>query len=1025
MRKRSHNMFCAVFLVALLPAALFAQTTASLTGTVTTMGAPLPGATVTITSPAMQGVRTTVTGPNGDYNFAALPPGMYSVKFELEGMQRLVKPANVRLGEIARADADLKVAAMAEAITVTAAAPSVLETPQVSTSLTREQVEALPIGRTIAQRIQIAPGLNNNGPNNQTSIQGAPSYDNLYMVNGVVINDTVRGQPENLFIEDAVQETTLITGGISAEYGRFTGGVVNTITKSGGNEFSGSLRDNITNPSWTKQTDFKDPITAALQPNNADINSYQYEATLGGYILRDRLWFFGAGRKFNEATSLSTTATNIAFVNGRNNKRYEGKLTGQITSKHSLVASYFHGNTKETNNRFGNVVDLASLTNRELPNWLETAHYNGVLTNNLLLEGQYSRRYFAFIGGGGPKGELPANGVVPTDANFIAGTLMRDLATARRTWSPTFCACDPKTRNNKDYQAKLSYFLSTKSMGSHSMVAGYDDFHELRHENNFQSGNDFRIWGDFIYVGQDVFFHANPTRGFIEWTPITQLSSTSDAAVKSAYVNDKWDLNSHFSFNLGVRYDKNDAVDQSHNKISDDSAFSPRLGVIYDLKGNGRNRISANYAKYVSHIDNGINDSVAVGGQPGSIYYNYRGPEINAPGTPTSQLVPTAEVIKRMFDWFNSVGSVNGYKDIDFIFVPGLTAKLDGTLKSPNAQEISFGYGHQFGATGYVRADLIHRFWSDFYVSFTDQTTGQNVSASGTKVDVTAFRNDDSGLSRRYNGAQLQAAYRWSRMNLGANYTYSKLRGNVEGETFNNATIFVGNNDYPELKKFAQNNPVGYLNEDIRHRANLFANYDIPLPWGDLNLGVLERYHTGSAFSAAGNARVRGVIANPNNYYATPPSSVQYYFSDRGAFRTDNISSTDLGATYNLPTFGKVKIFLRADLVNALNQQGVEFAATGLGAVVESRVYTAQTAPRSTLKAGVDRPNCTGTGQAANCSNPFYTFNPFTEKPAEYKSGMDPNGHYNFMLDPTFGQPTNFAAYQTPRTYRFAVGLRF
>ena len=167
------------------------------------------------------------------------------------------------------------------------------------------------------------------------------------------------------------------------------------------------------------------------------------------------------------------------------------------------------------------------------------------------------------------------------------------------------------------------------------------------------------------------------------------------------------------------------------------------------------------------------------------------------------------------------------------------------------------------------------------------------------------------------------------------------------------------------------------------------------------------------------------MITNPNGYYATPPTSVAYYFGDRGAFRTDNISETDLGATYNLPTFGRVKVFLRGDLVNAFNQQGVEFASTNLGGTVESRVYTAQTSPRSTLKAGVDRPNCTGAGQAATCSNPFYLFNPFTDTPAQYKPGMDPNGHYNYELDPTFGKATNKDAYQLPRTYRFAVGVRF
>jgi len=360
-----HKRFYALFVVALLLAGLsvFAQTTANLTGTVTSEKAPLPGATVTISSPAMQGTRVTTTGANGDYSFAALPPGNYTVVIELSGLQTVKKNVEVRLAQVARADADLKVSKIQESITVTASAPSVLETPSVSTSLTREQIEALPIGRTIAQRIQLAPGVNNDGPNNQTIIAGAPSYDNLYMVNGVVVNDTIRGQPENLFIEDAIQETTLLTSGISAEYGRFTGGVVNTITKSGGNEFSGSLRDGITNPSWTKVTDFHDPITNVVQPENAHTYNKQYEATLGGYAIRDRLWFFGAGRKLTSASSRVTSTTNIPFNNIQDNKRYEAKLTGQITAKHSVVGSYTKIDSQQTGGRFTSAIyDAASLT---------------------------------------------------------------------------------------------------------------------------------------------------------------------------------------------------------------------------------------------------------------------------------------------------------------------------------------------------------------------------------------------------------------------------------------------------------------------------------------------------------------------------------------------------------------------------------------------------------------------------------------------------------------------------------------
>ena len=1018
MRKQTFFLWGLALLLALLVAgSAFAQTTSTLTGTATSGGQPMPGVTVTVRSPSLQGVRTTVTGANGDYTIPALPPGMYSVTFELEGLQTVTKRSELRLAETARTDAELKPTAVAESITVTATAPSVLETPQVSTSLTREQVESLPIGRTIAQRIQLAPGVNNAGPNNQTIINGAPSYDNLYLVNGVVVNDSIRGQPENLFIEDAIQETTLLTGGVSAEYGRFTGGVVNTLTKSGGNQFSGSFRDNLTNPSWTQESAFRDPVTNVPQAKNLSTLSHQYEATLGGYVLRDRLWFFGAGRKFDESIDNALTRTSIAYVNKRNNKRYEGKLTGQITAKHSLVASYLNNKTKEVNNRFGTAVDLRSLTDRELPNWLQDYHYTGVITNNFLVEGMFSRRYFAFVGGGGPKDDL------------INGTLLRDNTTGQRMWSPTFCACDPKTRNNKDTLAKVNYFLSTKSMGSHNIVGGYDDFHELRHENNYQSGSNFRLWGDFSRPDANnvVYFHADPVNGFVANNPLQQLSRTSDVQTKSFFVNDKWDLSNHFSFNLGLRHDSDNALDQAHNHVADQSSFSPRLGVIYDIKGNGRSRVSATYAKYVSHIDSGIADTVSVAGNPGSVYYNYRGPEINpldqngnVIGTP----VPTAQVIQMIFDWFNSVGGVAGYKDIDSIFVPGLT-EVSGGLRPPQMNEVAVGFGQQIGSNGFVRADLIHRRWSDFYAIFRNTTTGKNTTPSGSKVDVGVVSNTND-YSRRYSGLQVQGTWRFlGHVTLGGNYTYSTLKGNIESETFNNATVFAGapgsnQTEYPEYRGFAANNPSGWLAEDIRHRGNIYANYDTNLGFGSLNLGALERFHTGSPYSAVASIDPRPYVGDLG--YATPPaggssSQVNYYFSKRGEFRLPTVFATDLSATYTIP-ITKVQLFLRGDLVNVFNQKKPEYFSTTLGGVIETRVYTAKQRAKST------------DGKVT-----FAAFNPFTDKPVEYIPGKsDPAaGPYNYQLDPHFGSPTNKDAYgstalnpnQLPRTYRFSVGVRF
>src|SRR5207253_8197626 len=86
------------------------------------------------------------------------------------------------------------------------------------------------------------------------SVSGAASFETLFMVNGVSVNENLRGQPIPLYIEDAVQETTIATAGISAQYGRFGGGVVNVITKSGGNSFSGSFRDTLNNDNWRSYT---------------------------------------------------------------------------------------------------------------------------------------------------------------------------------------------------------------------------------------------------------------------------------------------------------------------------------------------------------------------------------------------------------------------------------------------------------------------------------------------------------------------------------------------------------------------------------------------------------------------------------------------------------------------------------------------------------------------------------------------------------------------------------------------------
>ncbi len=214
--------------------------------------AVLPGATVTVTSPSLQGERSVVTDSSGRYLIRGLPAGLYTVRVELPGMTTAEQAVQVGVGTTNAVDAQLRVAAVTERVTCTAdPTASAIVATQVGINLPQREIEALATPRNLQGIATMAPGVTENTPNSgQLTISGAFAYDNLFMIDGVDISDNLNGTVNNLFIEDAIAETQVLTSGISAEYGRFSGGVINAISKSGGNTFSGSFRINLTNPSW-------------------------------------------------------------------------------------------------------------------------------------------------------------------------------------------------------------------------------------------------------------------------------------------------------------------------------------------------------------------------------------------------------------------------------------------------------------------------------------------------------------------------------------------------------------------------------------------------------------------------------------------------------------------------------------------------------------------------------------------------------------------------------------------------------
>lgn len=969
--------------------ALAQGTTSELTGTVTSEGKPLPGVTVTVASPALQGTRTSVTGANGGYNFSTLPPGDYTVTFELEGLAPVKQDVRLVLAQTARSDAQMGVSGVKEALTVSAESgmASVLESTQVGTNFTSKEIAKLPVARTIRDTVLLAPGVSATGVNNQITISGAPSYDNLFLVDGVVVNENLRGQPHNLFIEDAIQETTILTGAVSAEYGRFTGGVVSTLTKSGGNEFHGSFRDSFSNPKWTEKTPW------AAEADHVDNIDQVYEGTLGGRILKDRLWFFGGARLAERAVQRFTAETNIAYSNGFDEKRYEGKLTANVTDRHSLYVSYLDITNDETNNAFTPIYDEASIVAaRGLPNTLLAVNYNGVIVNNLVIEGQYTEKEFAFEGSGG----------VFTDR--IRGTWIQDNVRGGRYNAPVFCGvCTDEERNNDSWFAKGRYFFDTQSLGAHTIVLGVEDFNETRLANNYQSASQFQITA-FTYINgtQATPRFDNTTQ--ITYRPISFLSTGTDFETQSVFLNDSWALNSHFSFNLGVRYDKNDGKDASGNTVSDDDAISPRLAIAYDPAGDGRGRFTGTFNRYVAKIaDGNVGGSAQAAGNPALFTFRYGGPVINPAGTPVDQLLSPQAALTELFAWFDANGGTS-LPTIQ-VAVPGFSARFNESITSPFVDEFTIGYGTQIGNSAFAKVDLIARDWDKFYSARIDLSTGQATPPGSTPGDVSFTENDDGSIKREYRGVQLQGQWRPGRFSAGGTYTYSTLKGNDTGEGAGTATIrnLPLATYYPEYLGYEQRLPEGYLSQDVRHRARAWVGYDLPTSFGSFNVSLLQAYDSGSPYGALGQIDASGrttpftdVPVNPGYTLSQLGTLHDYYFTDRDAFRTEDVWRTDLALSYATPPIFGVELFLRGTITNLFDQASV--------ITPNQDVITRRT---------------------GGATSGLVAFNPLTETPVE---GV------HWRKGANFGKPTGPGSYQNtscptggvcPLTYGFSAGIRF
>lgn len=962
-------------LFTLLPATALAQSpTGTITGRVTDpSGAAVAGATVTIASPSLQGQRKSLTSENGDYIFTFLQPGPYTVSVDATGFERFTRTVAVAPADRVAVNAALSAARITEQVSVSADAPSFQGTVQAAASLKYDTINLLPTTRSLLSYVGLAPGVHSTGPDGNVSIAGAMSFENLFLINGAVIQDNIRSEPMNLFIEDALQEVTTATSGVNAEYGRFSGGVVTAVTKSGGNVFSGSYRTSLANDNWRTVSPFDEPKADKLIP--------VYEFTFGGPIVRDRLWFFGAGRSTKNTTADQTATTGIPYERELNEQRYEINSTVSLGSGRRLRVDYLGVNQSGKNSptaAIGNdVMDLRSLISRKDPMSLVTVNYAGTINRSIAMEAQYSGRAWTIKDAGG------------LNPDRIEGTPVFDQSTGDSFWAPGFCGICPEKRSNESFFVKGTSFLSSRG-GSHDLRFGYDTFNDIRDANNRQSASDFWLYGSATVVdGTNIYPVVDENTLIVHW-PLLESSKGTNFRTHALYASDAWAINSRLTANLGLRYDLNRGKNSAGLLISDDKVLSPRLGLSWDPAGNGRTILHASFNRYASALTNSIANESSAAGQPAILVYLYEGPSLNV--DPDLPLVPTAEVLKQAFAWYDA--------NLDSAIlvqatVPGIETQIRGSLKSPHADEVAFGLSQQIGRRANVRVDFVDRQYKDFYSERTDLATGQVSDEFGQQFDLTLVENTNL-LKRRYTGLTMLGSYRpTSRIDVGGSYTLSKLRGNIEGEDVGSGPLAARIAAYPEYSNPAWSDPEGDLSSDQRHRMRIWGNIRVPTG-GErnvLSVGVIQRTESGTPYGAAGTISLRdgnldAYVANPG--YVNPPATAVYYFGARDEFRTAWTYRTDVAVNYQrkLTSVTGPELFAQFNFLNVFNQFQPYY--NGAGEI--------NTVIRTSVNANLQ------------------PFNPFTE---------DPVKGVNWDYGSRFGQVVDKDAYTLPFTFNMSFGIRF
>jgi hypothetical protein len=603
------------------------ETTGTLTGRlVDTQGLAVPGATVTVTGP--QGARSFVSDAEGRFNAAFLTPGVYDVRAELQGFKSVqVDNVTVSLGQTTDISLRMEIGGITETVQVVSSAAIVDTTSAtVGATLTSEMLARVPVGRRFSDTLYLAPGVSSSGSAGRAnpSMGGGTGLDNQYVVDGVNVTNQgygalgsysiVFGSLGNATPFDFIKEVQVKTGGYEAEFGQSMGGVVNVVTKSGSNDIRGSVFG-YAQPSALEGT-WKTYQSVNGTVNTIGIDRSDVGVEIGGPVMRDRLFFFGAinpsweTRTFNAPSDVeSFPAAALGEIDReRRTLSYSAKGTFQINAQNRIDASFFGDPSKgpmgpqRTSSLLGPVLASGQLEQySELTKFgghNQTVRYDGVISPTWLVEAAYARavndieevplvdewRYRDFT-------------VTPTRITGGIGFFEAGNHSLNDQWS----------------------FKSTNLFSGHEVKYGFSYEDVEFSQINQRTGPTFTTSdGRQTATGAQIDIVADSTFGQI-YRVIRANYNTERLTTQNYwnfFVQDQWRATDRLTVNAGLRYEQETLVGtiselhtldgQTLDEFALKGNWAPRLGFVYDVLGNGRSKLFANWGRFFARLPNDI-----------------------------------------------------------------------------------------------------------------------------------------------------------------------------------------------------------------------------------------------------------------------------------------------------------------------------------------------------------------------------------------------------------------------------------